>query len=118
MQAPGRLDFECFAGATFNYKLTYIAGGVPVNLTDVDARMQVRHSYPSPDPVFSLSNGSGIVLGGTAGTIDLRISSSASAALGVTRTTNLLYDLELENGDGEVTRLLEGSFIVYPEVTR
>lgn len=118
MQAPGKLDLECYAGSTFNYELTYIAGGVPVDVTDFDARMQVRQSYSSADPVFSLSVGSGIVLGGTAGTIDLTISADASAGLGVTRNTNFLYDLELEDADGTVLRLVEGAFIVYPEVTR
>jgi hypothetical protein len=118
MQAPGKLDLECFAGSTFNYELTYIAGGQPVDVTDFDARMQVRVSYPSPSPVFSLSVGSGIVLGGTAGTIELNISPEDSAELGVTRTTSYLYDLELEDADGKVLRLVEGAFIVYPEVTR
>lgn len=118
MQAPGKLDLDLYAGSTFDYELTYIAGGVPVDVTDFDARMQVRVSYPAADPVFSLSVGSGIVLGGTAGTIGLTIPAEDSTALGVTAITRFLYDLELEDADGTVLRLVEGAFIVYPEVTR
>jgi hypothetical protein len=118
MQAPGKLDLECYAGATFDYTLTYIAGGVPVDVTDFDARMQVRVSYPSAAPVFDLAVGSGIVLGGTAGTIQLELSAEDTAAVGVTQTTNFIYDLELEDSDGTVLRLVEGAFTVYPEVTR
>lgn len=117
MQAPGKLDLELFAGATFDYTLTYIAGGVPVDVSDFDARMQVRPSYPGA-VVFDLSVGSGIVLGGTAGTIGLSIAPEDSAALGVTRQTAFIYDLELEDSDGTVVRLVEGTFLVYPEVTR
>jgi hypothetical protein len=118
MQAPGQLNLDCFAGSTFNYELTYIAGGVPVDVTDFDARMQVRSSYSSANPTFDLTVGDGIALGGTAGTIALTISATETAALNVTSKTTLVYDLELEDADGVVLRLVEGSFTVFPGVTR
>jgi hypothetical protein len=118
MQAPGKLDLELYAGATFNYELTYIAGGVPVDVTDFDARMQVRGTFTSPAPVFDLTVGSGITLGGTAGTISLTIPAEDSTALDIRTETPFVYDLELEDAEGTVLRLVEGKFTVYPEVTR
>jgi hypothetical protein len=118
MQAPGKLDLECYAGATFNYDLTYLAAGSPVDLSGYDARLQVRKSYENADAVFSLSVGSGITLGGTAGSIELFIDAADSAGLNVRRVETWLYDLELEDEAGKVTRLVEGQFRVLPEVTR
>jgi hypothetical protein len=118
MQSPGKLDLECYAGATFHYTLIYKAGGVPVDLTNIQARMMVRVGYPSPDPVFSLTLGDGITINGPQGRIELFISPEDSAALGLTRRGDYRYDLELEALDGRVTRLVEGAFTVFPEVTR
>lgn len=119
MQAPGILNLDCFQGANFDYSLTWTttAGTVttPVDLTNYSARMQVREEYASGSAVLSLTSGSGITLGGTAGTILLEASSTATAAL---VSGQYLYDLELVSAAGYVTRLVEGVFIVDPEVTR
>jgi hypothetical protein len=118
MQAPAKINLQLYAGATFQYTLTYLAAGETVNLTGLDARMQVRASYSASTPVFDLTVGDGITLGGEAGTIELGISAEESAALGLKRTAEYVYDLELEDTDGRVTRLIEGTFTIYPEVTR
>jgi hypothetical protein len=118
MQKPGRLNLDCFQGATFEYSLTWTAAGVPVDLTNYDARMQVRESFNSQNPLVSLSVGSGIALGGTAGTIDLSLDAETTEAFAVIANAQFIYDLELVSSSGNVTRLIEGSFLVYPEVTR
>lgn len=118
MQNPGRLDLKCYQGATFDYSLTWSAGGSAVDLTNYSARMQVRESYDSPNAIVSLVSGTGIALGGTAGTIDLLIDAEDTAALDGTPNTQFIYDLELESSNGVVTRLIEGNFFIYPEVTR
>ena len=118
MQSPGVLDLNCYQGANFDYTLTWQTGGTAVNLTGYSARMQVRDSYDGGTAIVSLSNGTGITLGGTAGTIDLALSATATAALDGTPNTQFVYDLELVSGAGYVTRLVEGRFYVYPEVTR
>jgi len=118
MQSPGKLDLECYAGATFHYTLIYKAGGVPVDLSGVEARMMVRTGYPSPDPVFSLTDGEGITITGPEGKIELFISPEDSTAVGLTRRGDFVYDLELVEPDGRVIRLIEGAFTVFPEVTR
>lgn len=118
MQSPGVLDLSCYQGANFDYTLTWQAGGSAVNLTGYSARMQVRDSYDAGTAVVSLTSGTGITLGGTAGSIILELSSTATAALDGTPNTQYVYDLELVSGAGYVTRLVEGRFYVYPEVTK
>lgn len=121
MQTPGTLNLDCYAGATWEYVLTWEVDAAVVDLTGYDARMMVRTSYTEPTTVASLTVGSGIALGGTAGTITLSRTAAQTAAFGVAvnhETTHLVYDLELIDAGGVVTRLVQGVFTVYPEVTR
>ena len=112
---PGKYNMICPQGSTFSQQLTYSIDGIPVNLTGYTARMQVREKYTSKTSVIDLTteNG-GITLGGSAGTIDLYISSGVTE---LTVSKDYVYDLELVSV-GVVTRLIEGKFIVTPEVTR
>ena len=120
MQEPGYLDLNCFQGATFDYTLTWTTGGTAVNLTGYNARMQVRETYDSTTPVLSLTAGTGITIGGTAGTIGITAHATATAGIPAQPPgpQQYVYDLELVSGSGEVTRLVEGRMLVYPEVTR
>ena len=115
MQAPGYLDLDCWQGANFDYQLTWTVGGSAVNLTDYTSRMQVRQYADSTATVLSFVNGTGITLGGTAGTITLAAVATATSPI---EAGQYVYDLELVSGAGYVTRLVEGSFVVYSEVTR
>ena len=111
---PGKLNLTCPQGSTFSKSLTYKLDDDPVNLTGYDARLQVREFFYSPDPVLSLTNASGITLGASAGTISVLIDAATTASL---IPGDYVYDLELVAG-GTVTRLIEGKFVVTPEVTR
>lgn len=115
MQAPATLNLNCWQGANWDYSLTWTTNGTAVNLTGYNARMQVRTTYDSNDSVLSLTAGTGITLGGTAGSILLDASATATAAI---EEGQYVYDLELITPGGYVTRLIEGTFIVDPEVTR
>lgn len=113
---PGNHDIIMPKGSTFTKTFTYKIGNNPVNLTGYTARMQGRQSHTSSSAVLDLTTAnSKIVLGGTAGTITLSLSAAETAAV---TQSSLVYDLELVSGGGEVTRLLEGSIILTPEVTR
>jgi hypothetical protein len=74
--------------------------------------MQIR-AYPLATPILYDAS-SDITLGGVAGTITLLIPAADTATftwwVGV-------YDLKLTSSSGVVTRLLEGSVAVSPEVT-
>jgi len=111
---PGTYNIVCPQGATFDRTFTINVDDSPLNLTSYTAAMQVRESYDSTTPLVSLTNGSGITLGGTAGTIGVVISSTASSAI---PAGSYSYDLEINSG-GSVTRLLQGSFLVSGNVTR
>jgi len=113
---PGQLNFLCPQGSTFSKRLTYSIDDIPVDLTGYSARMQVRQNYYSEDTVIDLSTGeNGITLGGVAGTIDLFIDNDITKDF---PPGSWLYDLEIESSGGIVGRLIEGNFVVTPEVTR
>lgn len=99
----------------------YISGGEvlyhpPVDLTGYTARMQIRETLDATIILATLTteNG-GITLGGAAGTIDLLLDAAATALLDF---TNAVYDLELVDTAGVVTRLLSGAVTLSKEVTR
>jgi hypothetical protein len=115
MQAPGYLDLDCYQGANFDYQLTWAVAGSAVNVTGYTARMQVRDAVDSTAVALSLVSGTGITLGGTAGTIALSAVATATAGI---EAGQYVYDLELVSGTGYVTRLVGGNFVVSAEVTR
>lgn len=115
MFEPGKLDLNMWQGASWDYTLTWTTNGAAVNLTNYSARMQARTAYHATATVFSITSGSGITLGGTAGTILLEASAATTA--GVPEGT-YVYDLELVSPGSAVTRLVEGMLTVDPEVTR
>lgn len=110
----GAYNISCEQGATLSRTLVYRdAADVPIPLGGYTAKMEVR------DPVtravaatLSTADGS-IVLGGPAGTVALVLTATATNALtpGV-----YIYDLELTSGT-VVTRMIEGTFNVRPQVT-
>jgi hypothetical protein len=114
--SPGSHDLTIYQGATFQRILTWKnSDGQAVNLTGYTARMMARASIDSATALITLTteNG-GIALGGAAGTINLSISAANTATL----SQNGVYDLELINASGVVTRLLEGNLFISREVTR
>lgn len=113
---PGRVNFICPQGSTFNRRVTYKIDETPVNLTGYSSRLQVREAHYSTSTIADLtSSNGGITLGGSAGTIDILIGASATALFDA---GTFVYDLEIESVGGIVDRLIEGSFIITPEVTR
>lgn len=118
MAKPFKHNITIIQGATLRDVTTWKAGtpAVPVDLTGCTARMQVRAKIDSADTLLNLTteNG-GITLGGTAGTVTVFLSATATAAL---TWKSGVYDLEVQFGNGDVRRLLAGSVAVSPEVTR
>lgn len=112
---PGTYNITCWQGADYDKTFTVTQNGTALNWTGYQARMQVRDSSDATATLLSLTNGSGITLGGTAGTIAVAITSTQSAAI---PAGAYAYDLELVSSGNIVTRLLQGAFIVSGNVTR
>ena len=120
-------DLHLEQGATFRLSVTLLQAvvppatvGLPVDLTDCVARMQIRATVADPAVLLSLTTGElpagGITLGGVAGTISVLITDEQTAALTIIKGR---YDLEVERvGGGDVVRYLKGRVYVDPEVTR
>jgi hypothetical protein len=115
MITPGTYDITLFQGADYDQTFTASQDGTALNWTGYSARMQVRDSSDATAVLLSLTNGSGITLGGTAGTIAVAVTNAQSAAISA---GSYAYDLELISGSSAVTRFLQGAFNVSGNVTR
>lgn len=87
----------------------------PYDLTGHTARMQVRRTIDSSTPMITLTteNG-GITLMGEEGKIIISMTDEQTAAL----TSSGVYDLEIIDGGGAVSRVVQGTFTLSLEVTR
>ena len=114
MIKAGKYNITAYQGATYDLDLTWSTNGTPVNLTNYTAAMQVRTAANASTAIISLTNGTGITLGGTAGTININI---GATTMGSASPGQYVYDLELNSG-GTVYRLIQGTFSIQAEVTR
>ncbi len=116
--SPGQYDITIYQGATYSQQFTWKdQAGTPMNLTGYIARMMARVSVDAATPFINLTTeNNGIELGGAAGTIHIMMSDVQTAAL---TPQHGIYDLELENSAAKIViRLLQGTLIISPEVTR
>ena len=116
-EKAGTLHLTIEQGATFNPVLTWKdQAGTPIDLTGYTARMQIRATVDSSTVIHELSTANGeLTLGGTAGTITFGIPAATTAGF---TFDEAVYDLELTDASGVVTRLLKGNVYLSPEVTR
>lgn len=115
MITPGNYNITVWQGADYDKTFTVTQNDTPINWSGYTAQMQVRESADATATLLSLTNGSGITLGGTAGTILVAITNAQSSAIDAGPYS---YDLELISNGGTITRLLQGSFTVVGNVTR
>jgi len=108
-----RYDITIEQGATFTFDLQVN----DIDLTSYTVRMQGRTSHAATSTVFSLTNASGITVTHTGSHSHIVPVIAASVTAGYTAPLAGVYDIEYESG-GVVTRILEGSFYITPEVTR
>lgn len=87
----------------------------PYPLTNHTARMQVRRTIESTTPLITLTTENGrISINGASGLINLSITAADTAAI----TSSGVYDLEIISSNGLVSRVIQGTFTLSPEVTR
>jgi len=113
---PGKYNIVCPQGTTFSQQLIYSLNNTPINLIGYSARMQIREKHTTAHAQLNLtSSNGGLILGGDQGTIIINVSASQTTAI---HAKEYVYDLELVSSSNLVTRIIEGKFIVTPEVTR
>lgn len=106
------VELQIESGATFSTEIIVREStGTSKNLVNYSARSQMRKSYYSS----------------TATNFNIEISDAANGviSMGITaaNTANIsagryVYDVEIENNQGVVTRIFEGIVTVLPNVTR
>lgn len=133
-----RQDLQFRQGETWTF--TYVhkdAAGSIIDLTGYSARMAIKAGFGDSFEAYLSSgadaNGGTITLGGAAGTVVMSMTATESKQLAgdlqfygfdqadidrvLEPQIELIYDLELEDGSGVVTRALEGRVIVNREAT-
>lgn len=103
-------------GSTWSIRITVTnSDGTLMALAGYTARMQVRKAIDATAVDVELTTANGrITLNSTTSQLTLTLTAAETAAL----TRSGVYDLEIVSAGGQVTRLLEGAFVLKPNVTR
>lgn len=113
----GRFEMVIEQGATYRQIFEWRdENGNLIDVTGMTAKMQIRRSYDNPAPMVTLTDSTGITLGGVAGTVLVVITDEITQTL--SPSVAGVYDIELYSSDGAVERFLEGSVRVTSQVTR
>ena len=110
--AAGNYNFILEQGATFNRILTVKENNSAMNLTNYTVASKMRSTHDSGTVVGTFTC---TISDATAGEITMQMTNSTTAAI---EEGIYVYDLEITNSAGTVTRLMEGNITVNPEVTR
>ena len=109
-----KYNLVCDQATTFNFQFQILNDTTPWDLTGYSGTMTVRPfvGASTTTVVASTANGA-MVLTALTGRINITLSAATTAAITAGRYS---YDLVLDSGT-EVTRILEGKFIVTGAVT-
>ena len=107
----GKYNIVAEQGATFNLNFRVETDGTPWNLTGYTFAMQVRRSANDANTLLNITSATMNSVGHVSTTVSAGTMSDVPAGRWV-------YDIELTSSGGEVTRILEGRFIVSPQVTQ
>ena len=106
------VELQLESGSTFSIDITVNdSNGASKNLTNYIARSQMRKSYYSTtahDFVVNITNAS-------LGVITMSMTAANTANI---RSGRYLYDVEIQDNAGVVTRIFEGIVNVSPNITR
>jgi hypothetical protein len=107
----GKYNIVAEQGATFNLNFRVETDGTPWNLTGYTFAMQVRRSSAATTTLLDITSATMTSVGHVSVTVSAATMSDVPAGRWV-------YDIELTSSGDEVTRILEGRFIVSPQVTQ
>lgn len=112
MISPATYNATIPCGATWSRTFTWSIDGTAVNWTGYTAKLQVKEHLNST-AVVTLTNGNGITLGGSAGTVQIDFTATQTGAV---TAGQYIYDLELTSGS-TVYRVLQGKATFTGQVT-
>jgi hypothetical protein len=122
MASAGIHHFICDQGATFRKTLTLKeSDGSLEDLNGYTARMKIKDEVGGTlIKSLTSASGGGLSIGGSTGNnangeIDILISASDTTSFSA--PTTAVYDIETVTSGGIVDRILQGKFIINPEVT-
>jgi len=107
-------------GTTYSARIAVKdSNSLPINLSGYTTRGTSRHSYGSTGVLIDLAP---VVVSGSpanwdslaSGLVDISLSAASTASLPVAQG---VYDVEMFNDAGTVTRILQGKVLISPEVT-
>jgi hypothetical protein len=107
----GKYNIVAEQGATFNLNFRVETDGTPWNLSDYTFAMQVRRSSSSNTTLLNITSATLTAIGQVSVTVPATTMNDVPAGRWV-------YDIELTSSGDEVTRILEGRFIVTAQVTQ
>lgn len=106
------VELQIEAGATFSTEITVREpDGDSKNLANYSARSQFRKSYYSTTATDFTIN----ITDSANGIISMGLSAANTANI---RSGRYVYDVEIEDNQGVVTRIFEGIVTVLPNVTK
>jgi hypothetical protein len=116
MITPAQHNFIIYQGSTLRKPFVWQANNVPVDITGYTGRCQFRPTLDSDIVALNLTtlNG-GVLIDGPTGTITLYASDAQTAALTLDK---YVYDLEIVDTVGDVSRLVFGTVTLSKEITR
>ena len=103
-------------GATWDFAMVWkTEEGDPIDLTGCEARMQFRQTYES-SVLLDLDSSSGsLTIDVSTGHIATQVSAETTAGI---KGRSGVFDLEVYHPDGRVDRVLQGQWVLSPEVTK
>jgi len=118
MATAGPVHFEIPTYSEWGVTMTWYLTSAKTTTKDLStytAAMDIRRKQSDSSALIALTSGSGITLGGSAGTIVIALTDTQTAA--VTAGPGV-WDLELIDSGGSSLRLVEGTCEFTPSVTR
>ena len=114
---PVHFEIDTYSewGVTMTWYVTTVAAGTKKDLTNYTAAMDIRRKQSDSTALAALTSGSGITLGGTAGTINIALTDVQTASI---TPGFAVWDVELIDADGSNMQLVHGTCEFRPSVTR
>ena len=110
-----KYNLVCEQATTFNFQFVIKNDTTPWDLTNYTGTMTVRPFVgASTTTLVASTANSRMALGGIAGSVTVTVDATTTGAISASRYA---YDLVLNSGS-EITRILEGKFIVTGAVTQ